>query len=214
MAYLQPGTRTVPATLLPSLRPGLLGVIGLCPATGYVLTCASCTAAAAAPGHQLHFDSDDEGQGGVRHPIVTAIVYLSDNTSPAQRQGTCHQSNGNNVSNGYSNNPDSSSKHDTTQGSTCSCHGSGCAGQAGRCDCRQQDWVGGPTLMTDQVLGGPLATQGWLAYPATNRVVFFDGRYLHGEWPMQPYSRSSLGCGKQTQTRGLRLGRAMLATTM
>jgi hypothetical protein len=35
--------------------------------------------------------------------------------------------------------------------------------------------------MTDQVLGGPLATQGWLAYPATNRVVFFDGRYLHGE---------------------------------
>lgn len=89
-------------------------------------------------GHQLHFDSDDEGQGGVRHPIITAIVYLSNNvtaaplTSPSSPQPPA------------------------------------------------QAWVGGPTLMTDQVLGGPLATQGWLAYPETNRAVFFDGRYLHG----------------------------------
>ena len=28
-------------------------------------------------GHQLHFDSDDEGVGGVRNPIVSMILYLS-----------------------------------------------------------------------------------------------------------------------------------------
>mmetsp|Transcript_36840 Transcript_36840/g.42413 ORF Transcript_36840/g.42413 Transcript_36840/m.42413 type:complete len:510 (-) Transcript_36840:31-1560(-) len=31
-----------------------------------------------ASGHQLHFDSDDEGRGGVpRHPIVSTVLYLS-----------------------------------------------------------------------------------------------------------------------------------------
>eukprot|EP00979_Chaetoceros_neogracilis_P010739 scaffold2581_cov280-Chaetoceros_neogracile.AAC.3 len=33
-----------------------------------------------ASGHQLHFDSDDEGKGGVRNPIISTILYLS--TSP------------------------------------------------------------------------------------------------------------------------------------
>ena len=28
-------------------------------------------------GHQLHFDSDNEGQDGVRNPIVTSVCYLS-----------------------------------------------------------------------------------------------------------------------------------------
>uniref|UniRef100_A0A7S4BN54 Uncharacterized protein n=1 Tax=Chrysotila carterae TaxID=13221 RepID=A0A7S4BN54_CHRCT len=28
-------------------------------------------------GHQLHFDSDDEGRGGVRHPIASCVLYLS-----------------------------------------------------------------------------------------------------------------------------------------
>ena len=28
-------------------------------------------------GHQLHFDSDDEGRGGVRNPICSVVVYLS-----------------------------------------------------------------------------------------------------------------------------------------
>jgi len=28
-------------------------------------------------GHQLHFDSDDEGRGGVRHPIVSVALYLT-----------------------------------------------------------------------------------------------------------------------------------------
>jgi len=31
-----------------------------------------------ASGHQLHFDSDDEGRGGVRNPICSTILYLSD----------------------------------------------------------------------------------------------------------------------------------------
>ena len=30
-----------------------------------------------ASGHQLHFDSDDEGKGGVRNPIISTIMYLS-----------------------------------------------------------------------------------------------------------------------------------------
>lgn len=124
-------------------------------------------------GHQLHFDSDDEGQGGVRHPIITAIVYLSDNTSPAQRQPPVCPDSSNGAAGGAND----------SAGNGCCCG----AGAGGSCVCaqqqQQQQWVGGPTLMTDQVLGGPLATQGWLAYPATNRVVFFDGRYLHGVIP-------------------------------
>jgi hypothetical protein len=28
-------------------------------------------------GHQLHFDSDDEGQGGIRNPIVSSVTFLS-----------------------------------------------------------------------------------------------------------------------------------------
>jgi hypothetical protein len=29
-------------------------------------------------GHQMHFDSDDEGRGGIRNPIASCVVYLSD----------------------------------------------------------------------------------------------------------------------------------------
>ena len=43
--------------------------------------------------------------------------------------------------------------------------------------------VGGPTLVTDQLLSGALATKGWLVLPALNRVAVFDGRYLHGVIP-------------------------------
>jgi len=31
-----------------------------------------------ASGHQLHFDSDDEGRGGVRNPIISTILYIAD----------------------------------------------------------------------------------------------------------------------------------------
>jgi hypothetical protein len=30
-------------------------------------------------GHQMHFDSDNEGRGGVRNPIISTILYLSEN---------------------------------------------------------------------------------------------------------------------------------------
>ena len=41
--------------------------------------------------------------------------------------------------------------------------------------------AGGPTVVTDQTLGGPLASRGWLCFPRTNRLVAFDAKYLHGE---------------------------------
>ena len=42
---------------------------------------------------------------------------------------------------------------------------------------------GGPTLVTDQVLGGGLATEGWLCAPARGRTLLFDAKYLHGVVP-------------------------------
>ena len=40
---------------------------------------------------------------------------------------------------------------------------------------------GGPTVVTDQTLGGHLAKRAWLCFPKTNRLVAFDARYLHGD---------------------------------
>jgi hypothetical protein len=75
-------------------------------------------------GHQLHFDSDDEGRvrnnGKPRHPIVGSVLYLEGD-------------------------------------------------------------IGGPTLVTNQRLGDPLADHGWLVYPKENRYVVFRGSVLHGE---------------------------------
>lgn len=76
-----------------------------------------------ASGHQLHYDSDDEGRGGIRHPTVTSVTFIDGS-------------------------------------------------------------VGGPTLMTNQQLGdNKLATHGWLCFAKSNRVLVFDGRYLHGVVP-------------------------------
>lgn len=76
-----------------------------------------------ASGHQMHFDSDDEGRGGVRNPIISTIIYIT----------------------------------------------AGC---------------GGPSLVTNQTLQHDhLATKGWLCYPKCERLVAFDGRYLHGVIP-------------------------------
>lgn len=42
--------------------------------------------------------------------------------------------------------------------------------------------VGGPTLVTDQLLcDDHLANQGWLFYGHENRLVMFDAKYLHGK---------------------------------
>jgi hypothetical protein len=46
--------------------------------------------------------------------------------------------------------------------------------------------AGGPTLVTNQVLGGTLADRGWMCTPVLNRVVGFDARYLHGVVPGRP----------------------------
>ena len=98
------------------------------------------------PGHQLHFDSDDEGVGGVRNPIISSVVYLS-SSSP------------------------SGSSSAAASGAVATEHGGSVYGAV----------IGGPTLVTDQRLCGELATKGWLAYPAINRVTMFDGRVLHGK---------------------------------
>jgi hypothetical protein len=45
------------------------------------------------------------------------------------------------------------------------------------------DSLGGPTLVTDQVLGSNLATNGWLCHPKANRALIFDAKYLHGVLP-------------------------------
>lgn len=43
--------------------------------------------------------------------------------------------------------------------------------------------VGGPTVVTDQTLAGPLATSGWIVPPEDNRLLAFDATYLHGVLP-------------------------------
>lgn len=71
-------------------------------------------------GHQLHFDSDDEGRAGVRNPMVSCALYLTSD-------------------------------------------------------------IGGPTLVTDQAIGSSrLAQRGWATLPHTNRLLMFNGKYLHG----------------------------------
>lgn len=45
------------------------------------------------------------------------------------------------------------------------------------------DTVGGPTVVTNQRLAGPLATEGWMVMPKLNRMVMFDSQYLHGVIP-------------------------------
>jgi len=73
-------------------------------------------------GHQLHFDSENEGQGVVRHPLVSIVLYLSEG-------------------------------------------------------------IGGPTLVTNQKLGGTLGTEGWIVFPKVNRLTMFDASVLHGVIP-------------------------------
>ncbi len=49
-------------------------------------------------GHQFHFDSDDEGNGGVRNPIVSTVVYLSDNDIGGPTLVTTQKFGDNNIS--------------------------------------------------------------------------------------------------------------------
>ena len=86
-----------------------------------------------ASGHQMHFDSDDEGRDGVRNPLISTILYITE-------------------------------KDATTN--------------------EKYEPVGGPSLVTNQKLTDiRLATKGWMAHPKPQRLVTFDGRYLHGVVP-------------------------------
>ncbi len=74
-------------------------------------------------GHQMHFDSDDEGRDGIRNPIISTILYVT-------------------------------------------------------ADC------GGPSLITNQKLTDKrLATKGWMCHAKSERLLAFDGRFLHGVIP-------------------------------
>jgi hypothetical protein len=80
-------------------------------------------------GHQLHYDSENEGQGKVRHPLLSSVLYLSGE-------------------------------------------------------------VGGPTLLTNQKLGGDLADKGWMIFPKVNRLGVFDANHLHGVIPGKGVTKS------------------------
>jgi hypothetical protein len=119
-------------------------------------------------GHQLHFDSDDEGSGGVRNPIISTVLYLAAEppaaAPPSAGAGPCHALTA-----------AAGGEAGAASGDVQPVQAQEAASSA------VQTCVGGPTLMTDQLLGGPLATRGWLAFPATNRLTMFDASYLHGE---------------------------------
>ena len=84
--------------------------------------------------HQ-HFDSDDEGRGGIRNPIISTILYITSADATVNEMQT-----------------------------------------------------GGPSLVTNQKLTDiRLATKGYLAHPKPQRLVAFDGRYLHGVVPGKGY---------------------------
>jgi len=86
-----------------------------------------------ASGHQMHFDSDDEGRGGVRNPLISTILYITEQDATTNEKYLP---------------------------------------------------VGGPSLVTNQKLTDiRLATKGWMARPKPQRLVTFDGRYLHGVVP-------------------------------
>ena len=142
----------------------------------------SCPFLCAQPGHQLHFDSDDEGIGGVRNPIISTVVYLQAGTlngsiSKSSNPKESCSTNGEASRAAAAAGPQQSGAAEGTRGSLALQGGEGeaAAGQA------VSAFIGGPTLMTDQLLGGTLARSGWLACPATNRLTMFDAKYLHGK---------------------------------
>jgi len=114
-------------------------------------------------GHQMHFDSDDEGINGLRHPICSVVVFISANGETTT--GTAK---------GEENEKDDDEKNASKRRK--------------KTDSRRERFVGGPTLVTTQRDGDQKNTnfneiRGYLAYPKTNRCVVFDGELLHGVVP-------------------------------
>eukprot|EP00607_Mallomonas_marina_P003158 CAMPEP_0182439880 /NCGR_PEP_ID=MMETSP1167-20130531/86709_1 /TAXON_ID=2988 /ORGANISM="Mallomonas Sp, Strain CCMP3275" /LENGTH=551 /DNA_ID=CAMNT_0024633681 /DNA_START=563 /DNA_END=2219 /DNA_ORIENTATION=- len=62
------------------------------------------------------------------------------------------------------------------------------------------DDIGGPTLVTNQKLGGKLATCGWLCPPKLNRLAILDATYLHGVIPGKGVPNPSLDSENNTLT--------------
>jgi hypothetical protein len=114
-----------------------------------------------ASGHQLHFDSDDEGRGGggssPRHPILSTILYLSDDHIIIMNDS---------IKNNHNNSREEEDQDDDRGGII----PNGCCG--------------GPSLVTSQTLTEcQLATHGWLCHPRPRRLVAFEGNVLHGVIP-------------------------------
>lgn len=42
-----------------------------------------------ASGHQMHFDSDDEGRGGIRNPIISTILYITADDNESNNVNSC-----------------------------------------------------------------------------------------------------------------------------
>jgi len=122
-------------------------------------------------GHQLHYDSDETAIEDCNSGAAGETAGANANATGAAGSGkgkprhplvSCvvylDGNDGNNDINSSSSSSSSSS--------------SGSSGM-----------TGGPTMVTNQRLGGPLATLGWLCYPAVGRVCAFDASFLHGVLP-------------------------------
>ena len=46
-----------------------------------------------------------------------------------------------------------------------------------------QDEIGGPTMISDQLLNQSMGENTWLVHPKENRIVVFNAKYLHGVIP-------------------------------
>jgi len=104
-------------------------------------------------GHQMHFDSDDEGINGLRHPICSVVVFISANGEMME---------------------DERNKNNKRQRTTTSENPAAFVGGPTLVTTQRDG---------DQKNTNFNEINGWLAYPKTNRCVVFDGELLHGVVP-------------------------------
>lgn len=104
-------------------------------------------------GHQIHFDSDDEGINGLRHPICSVVVFISANGEMME---------------------DERNKSNKRQRTTTSENPAAFVGGPTLVTTQRDG---------DQKNTNFNEINGWLAYPKTNRCVVFDGELLHGVVP-------------------------------
>ena len=114
-------------------------------------------------GHQLHFDSDNEGlKGGVGGKLDEIVMRST--TSPTQTSRDVVRE----VNAEEQSKEEYHVRHPTV----------------GSIFYLSPPHVGGPTLITDQQLADArLGSHGWLIHPRENRLAVFDGCRLHGVVP-------------------------------